>query len=245
MNTFIMSQSGGNEGLGFAIPSATVRTAFRQLKQFGQLRRQEIGVSLQTITPDMAAGLGLARDHGVIVSDVWPGSPAEKSGVMIGDILVSVDNQPAENLPTVNYFFRLRESTERVQLVVLRSKAEFLLQVTPIEDRDELGAVSAGPDADKNMVNELGILGVEIDQRIASTARGLRSPTGVIVVARVAGARGEVPLLPRDVIRSVNTRTVTTVQGLREMVRALPAGASVTLQIQRDGRLMYLSFVID
>ena len=61
VNTFIMSQSGGNEGLGFAIPSATARTVFRQLKQFGQLRRQEVGMSLQTITPEMAAALGLAQ----------------------------------------------------------------------------------------------------------------------------------------------------------------------------------------
>ena len=176
MNTFIMSQSGGNEGLGFAIPSATVRTAFRQLKQYGQLRRQEIGISMQTITPDMAEGLGLARDYGVIVSDVWPGGPAEKAGVMVGDILVSVDDQPADNLPTVNYFFRLRDSTERVQMVVLRSKSEFLLNVTAIEDRNEFDAVSAGPDAEKNIVTELGILGVEIDQRIASTrARPPRS----------------------------------------------------------------------
>ena len=61
VNTFIVSQSGGSDGLGFAIPSATVRTAFRQLKQFGQLRRQEVGMSMQTITPDMAAALGLRQ----------------------------------------------------------------------------------------------------------------------------------------------------------------------------------------
>ena len=120
VNTFIVSQSGGNEGLGFAIPSATARTVFRQLKQYGQLRRQEMGMSIQTITSGMAAALGLARDYGVIVSDVWPGGPAEAAGLMIGDILVSVDGQPADNLPTVNYNFRLRDSTEKVQLVVLR-----------------------------------------------------------------------------------------------------------------------------
>src|SRR5207244_3422842 len=67
VNTFIISQSGGNEGLGFAIPSATARTVFKQLKEFGILRRQEAGLSLQAITPTMAAALGLAQDHGVIV----------------------------------------------------------------------------------------------------------------------------------------------------------------------------------
>jgi Trypsin-like serine proteases, typically periplasmic, contain C-terminal PDZ domain len=66
-----------NEGLGFAIPSATTRTVFRQLKQYGMLRKQELGISWQTITPEMAAALSLARDYGVIVSDVWPGGPAQ------------------------------------------------------------------------------------------------------------------------------------------------------------------------
>src|SRR5579871_1183657 len=93
VNTFIMSQSGGNEGLGFAIPSATVRTAFHQLKQYGQLRRQEIGISMQTITAGMGTALGLVKNYGVIVSDVWPGGPAEAAGVKPGDILVSVDGQ--------------------------------------------------------------------------------------------------------------------------------------------------------
>jgi len=245
VNTFILSQSGGNEGLGFAIPSATVRTVFRQLKAFGQLRKQEVGMSLQTITPTMAAALGLSRNYGVIVSDVWPGGPAEAAGMKIGDVLLQVDDQPAENLPTVNYFFRLRDSPDRVQITVLRGAAQMVLSVAAVEDRNELDSVTSVTDTAKNIVRELGILGVEIDAGIAAAAKGLRNPQGIIVVARVAGATSEVPLLPRDVIRTVNNKPVTTLQGLRDALRALTPGSPVVLQIQREARLMYVSFTLD
>ena len=245
VNTFIVSQSGGNEGLGFAIPSATARTVFRQLKQYGQLRRQEIGMSMQTITSGLAASLGLVRNYGVIVSDVWPGGPAEAAGLMIGDILVSVDGQPAENLPTVSYNFRLRDSEDPVQLVVLRGAAEQRLSVAPVEDRSELDSLSGEADPQKNLVAELGIIGVEIDPRIAAAAKGLRGPYGVVVIARAAGAAGEVPVQPKDVIRSFNNRRIATLQALRDEARALKPGAPVTLQIQREGRLMYVSFTLD
>jgi serine protease Do len=245
VNTFILSQSGGNEGLGFAIPSATARTVFRQLKQYGQIRRQEIGMSIQTITPGMAQALGLPRDYGVIVSDVWPDGPAQAAGLKVGDVLASVDGQPAENLPTVTYYFRLRDTTDPVKLVVLRANGQQTLSITPVEQRNPLDSVSSMADPTKSLVQELGILGVEIDARIATASSGLRDPWGIIVVARAAGASTEVPLQPRDVIRSVNNQYVTTLQRLRDAVHNLKPGTPVTLQVQRDGRLMYISFTME
>ncbi|HEY2153823.1 MAG TPA: trypsin-like peptidase domain-containing protein [Vicinamibacterales bacterium] len=245
INTFILSQSGGNEGLGFAVPSATVRTVFRQLKEFGHLRRQEIGVSLQTITPSMATSLNLVRNYGVIVSDVFPGGPAEKAGVKVGDVLVSMDGQPADNLPSVSYSLRLRESTDNIRLVVIRGGAEQTLSVATVEERSGLDGVSATADPEKGLVPRLGILGVEIDERIAAVATGLRDPFGIIVVARAEGATSEVPLQPRDVIRSVNNRMTVTLLALKDALGALPPGSPVTLQVQREGRLMYLSFTLE
>jgi len=245
VNTFIVSQSGGNEGLGFAIPSATVRTAVRQLRQFGYLRRQEIGMSIQTITPTLASSLVLPRDYGVIVSDVWPGGPAAAAGLQVGDILVSVDGRPAENVPTVSYSFRLRDSTDPVQLVVMTAGKQRSLRVTPVEVRSDFDAVSAMADPEKNLVPELGILGVEIDKDIAAAATGLRDPHGVIVVARAAGGSSDAPLQEKDVIRRLNNQAIATLQGLRDAIRALTPGAPVTLQIQREGRLLYLPFTFD
>jgi serine protease Do len=245
VSTFIMSQSGGNEGLGFAIPSATARTVYRQLKQYGHIRRQEVGMSLQTITPDLAASLNLARDYGVIVSDVWPDGPALAAGLAVGDILVSVDGQPADNLPTVSYNFRLRDSPNNVVLVVLRGQAQISVSIKPGEERSVFDTVSSMADTEKNLVPALGIIGLEIDAKIAASATGLRDPYGIIVVARAAGAASEVPILPRDIIRSVNDRRIVTLQALKEAIGSLKPGGPVTLQIQRDGRLMYVSFTFE
>src|SRR3954471_16592083 len=245
VNTFILSQSGGSDGLGFAIPSATARTVFRQLKQFGQLRREEVGMTIQTLTPVMSQSLGLSRDYGVIVADVWPGGPAEAAGLNGGDILVSIDGHPAENVPTVNYFFRLRDSSDPVQMVVARGGKTQTLRVTAVEEKSEFDSVSTMADPQQNLVPELGILGVEIDARIAAAARGLRDPQGIIVVARAAGATSEVPLLARDVVRSLNNRPTPTLSVLRDLVKGLKPGSPVTLQIQREGRLMYVSFTLE
>ena len=100
-------------------------------------------------------------------------------------------------------------------------------------------------DPAKNLVAELGIIGVEIDAQIAATATGLRDPYGIIVVARTAGAASDVPLLPRDIIRSMNNRRVASLNSLRESMRSLTPGTPVTLQIQREGRLMYVSFTFE
>lgn len=245
VNTFILSQSGGSEGLNFAIPCATARTVFKQFIKYGQLRRQEIGIGIQTITPIMAVALGLPRDYGVIVSDVLPNSPAEASGVKPGDVLVSIDGQPADNLPSVNYMFRLRDSTDNVQLVALRGASQQTFSVPAVEVKSEFDNVASMADAEKNLVAPLGVVGIEIDQRILSVAKGLRGSYGIIVAARAAGATAEVPLAVGDVIRDLNGKPMNTLETLRSSLRTLPNGAPITLQIQREGRLMYLAFTLD
>jgi serine protease Do len=245
MDTFILSQSGGNEGLGFAIPSATIRVAFRQLKQYGRLRRQEIGVGIQTITPALASGLGLQRDYGVIISDVQPGGPAEAAGLHPGDILLSVDNQPAENVPTVSYNFLQRDSGEKAGVEVLRGGLRLTFDIPVLEEKHDIDGVLALATPEKNLVPELGILGIEIDRRIAPLVAGLRNSYGIITAARTSGGSREVPLIPGDVIIALNNRSILTLDALRAALKQLNPAAPAVLQIERDGKLLYISFTLD
>ena len=91
----------------------------------------------------------------------------------------------------------------------------------------------------------MGILGIEIDPRIATAAIGLRDPYGIVVAARATGARSEVPVLPRDVIRSLNKTNLFSLVQLRSVLRELKPGTPVTLQVQREGRLMYIAFTYE
>jgi hypothetical protein len=156
-----------------------------------------------------------------------------------------MDGQPTDNLPTVVYNFRLRDSTDPVKLVVLRGKEQQTLSVPAVEQRSDFDSVAAQADPEKNLIPELGILGIEIDPRIAAAATGLRGPNGVIVAARAAGATSEVPLLPRDVIRSLNNRPIASLQDVREAIKRSTRGAAMTLQIQREERLMYVTFLFE
>jgi serine protease Do len=193
----------------------------------------------------MATGLGLPRNYGVIISDVLPGGPAEGAGLMIGDVLVAIDGQPADNLPSVNYYFLLRDSSEKVQVTVLRGKKEETFSMSPVDERQDMDELTSLVDPQKNLVPGLGIIGLELDKKTASMLRGLRDPYGIVVTARATGSTGDVPLLPGDVIRSLNTEPMTTLEKLRNAVKAVSPGVPVVLQIQRDGKLMYVPIILE
>jgi len=245
VNTFILSQSGGNEGLGFAIPSGVVGVVYKQLRKYGHLHRVQIGIGIQTITPTLAAALKLPRDYGVMISDVIPDSPAEAAGLQIGEVLVAVDGRAVENVPFVAFRFSSLEAGEKVHLDVLRGNDRLAFDVPAVNATHDMDQVASLADPEKNLVPTLGILGIEIDQKIAAMVPDLRDPFGIFVAARATGASVEVPLLTGDVIRTLNGQPMTTLDHLREALKALPPGAPVALQIQRDQKLQFLAFTLE
>jgi len=245
INTFILTQSGGNEGIGFAIPSGVVNVAYQQIRKFGHIHRTQIGIGMQTISPVLAAAMNLPRSYGVIVSDVVPDSPAMAAGVHVGDVLLTVDGRLADSIPFVSFRLMSVDAGAKVHLEVLRDKQKLAFDIPVLEAPHEMDQIASLADPEKNLVRPLGIIGIEIDQKIAAMTSDLRDPFGILVVARSNDATGDIPLAAADVIRTLNGQPMTTLERLRATLKSLQPGAPVVLQIQREERLLFLAFTLD
>jgi serine protease Do len=245
INTFILTEGGGNEGLGFAIPSAIVAFAYPQLRRYGHVHRGETGMAVQAITPSLAAGLKLPGASGVIVSDVAPGSPADAAGLKVQDIITSVDGSPVVNLPSLGTRLFMRRGGEKIKLGVLRAAEKLSIDVLVVEAPHDVDRFADLADPDKSLVSKLGIVGLEIDPKLAATLPGLRVSSGVIVAAKAADPSVDTSLNTGDVIHALNGVQVETIAALRSAVDHLAPNTSVALQIERNGRLMFVSFELD
>jgi serine protease Do len=246
INTLILSEGGGSEGLGFAIPARIVRFVYQDLRKYGHVHRVEIGAVAQNITPSLAEGLGLSRSWGVIVSDVNPGGAAETAGLKIEDIIISADDRPIDTLPALNAAMYLHPLDEVMKLVVLRGGEKKVLYVPVSEHRDPMDKLIDTVDPDQSLVPRLGILAVDLNEQIRSIAGNLRNPSGVVVIARAANLIGpETGLKTGDVIHSVDKTPVDSVESLRARLRGLKPSAPVVLQVERDGQLQWLAFEME
>jgi serine protease Do len=245
VNTFILTQGGGSEGLGFAIPSATVAFAYKQLRKYGHVHRGEIGIALQAITPTLAAGLKLPIESGVIISDVVAGSPADSVGLKVQDIVTSIDGRPANNLPAIETRLFMRSGGERIKLGVLRGTEKRSFDVVLVERPHDVDQVALLADPVKNLVSKLGIVAVEIDPQIAASLTGLRIDSGVVVAAKSADPNVDVSLSTGDIIHAINGSPVSTLEGLRSTLDHLSANTPVVLQIEREGKLMFIAFKME
>jgi serine protease Do len=131
INTFILSQGGGSEGLGFAIPARVVDFVYRSLRNHGHVHRVEIGAGAQEITPTLAEGLHLPQRWGVVVDDVTPDGPAAAAGLKIQDIILTADDRRIETLPSLSAALYLHRLDQVVKLEILRGNEKKTLYVRP------------------------------------------------------------------------------------------------------------------
>ncbi len=245
VNTLMLSRSGGYEGLGFAAPSNIVRTVYEQIRAHGRVRRGDIGVRAQTITPELAAGLGLARSSGVLLADVLPRSPAAAAGLAAGDVVVALDGKAMENSRQLQVGLYRRFVGDVVTLDVLRDGRTAAYPVAMTERLDALAGTATDPR--RNLVPKLGVLAVALDPRVARLLPAVRRGQGVVVLSTVSGAieARDGGLEPGDVIYSVNRSAVTELDGLRATLDGIRPGDPVVLHLERKGELMFLAFLAE
>lgn len=237
INTFIVSPSGSSAGVGFAAPSNIVRSVYEQIRKNGSVRRGEIGVGVQTVTPTLATALGLKRDWGVMISDVAPSSSAEAAGLEIKDIIVSINGKTVENARQfeVNIYSKAGET---VTLELLRGASQTTKQVAVLErpaDKEQLLSKLQGV-----VISRLGIFAVDLDEKVTPLLPTLRALRGVVVATQSSEPIGfNDPLLPGDVIYSVDGNKVGSVKELDSALSTIKPGQSIALQLERQGQLRF------
>ena len=243
INTFIVSESGGSQGLGFAIPSVVIAAAYPQLRQYGHLRRGMVGLGVQAITPALAEGLQLPRTTGVLVSDVLPDTPAADAGVDVRDIITTLNGRPIDSVPALTLALNTFHAGESVTLGLIRGTQSLAVPIVVIERPDDIEQLSDLGDPNRDAVPRLGIVGVDLAAAPPALVSDLRISTGVLVAARREDADVDSPLMAGDVIHAVNSISVRSLDGLQVLADGFKSNTEVVLQIEREHRLTFVTVV--
>nr|WP_156831111.1 DegQ family serine endoprotease [Arhodomonas aquaeolei] len=227
INTAILSRSGGNIGIGFAVPINLASQVMDQLIKYGEVHRGVLGVRVQDVTPDIAEAMGLDDRHGALISQVSPDSAAEKAGLKAGDVVTEVDGKPIGDAAELAKVIGLREVGEQVKLTVVRDGETQTIKAKVGKRPDEAtqATVEGGPLE--------GIQVGELDER--SKLYGKVEGVLVTGVSRDAPAAGT--LQPGDVITSVNRQPVTSVA---EFNRAASGKDKLLLHVRRGNAALFV-----
>ena len=246
INTFIVSQSGGNEGVGFAVPSNIAKNVFTQIRSTGRVARGEIGVYAQTVTAALAEGLGLSQEWGVVLGDVLPGKPADMTGLKVGDFILALNGKIMENGRQFDVNLYGHSIGDLVSLEVLRGSQKLNFRVRVIEREDDFGHLLEMVTPENSLVPKLGILGLDIDGQIAKILFPPRKLGGVLIAARSPGSPyWQAEFLPGDVIYAINGKEITRLASLRSRLAELGTGDPVVVQVQRQETLRFIAFEIE
>ena len=239
VNSAIFSQSGGNVGIGFAIPIDLAKKVVEQLRKNGRVVRGWLGVRAQDVTAAMAQSLGLTRSPAemAVVTEVTEGSPAAEAGIKTGDIIVEFNGKP---VPRSHDFPGVIADTapgQRITLKIVREKKEQTVAV-------KIGELADDNDPNQQLEARDPELGLRVQRITPEAARrlGLSSSRGVLVMEVQPGSPADqVGIEPADVIREVNQRPVTNVKDFERATRQGRRGDRILLLVQRGDNAVFFA----
>ena len=240
VNTAILSRSGTSSGVGFAIPAAMARQVITAaIGGEHTVVRPWLGARTQAVTPDVARSLGLPAPRGVVVTDVWPGGPAQRAGLKVGDVILDVGGEAVNDEGGATYQFGSRRPGETVPVRILRDNAERGLTVRaepPPGGRGDERTISGRNPFEGATVATLSPAVADEIGVDPFAGKG-----GGVVVTRVAqGFAQQAGLKPGDMIREVNGRAIGSINDLNA---ALGGGGKIwRVTIQRGGRIITAAF---
>jgi serine protease Do len=240
INTAILSHgSGGNEGIGFAIPVNLARDVMNQILDHGKVTRGYLGIVVQPITPAMAKVLGQGEPKGVLVGDVSPKGPAQTSGVERGDIILELNGNAINDSNELRNTISMMQPGEPVKLQIVRNGSTQNLTV-------KLGELPNSKEQAENSqegASKDAFEGVSVDNLDANTAKqlGLPASTKGVVVTGIdpASPKADSGLREGDVIQEVNHLRVHNVSEFQEAMRK--AGNSALLLVDRRGTTLFIA----
>jgi len=237
VNTAIFSPSGGNIGIGFAIPANQASDVIESLKARGYVSRGKLGVQIQSVTAELAQGLELEEARGALVSNVVDGSPAEQAGIRVGDVIVGFNGEQVEDADMLPELVANAGPGAESEVTVLREGERRVIDVTLAElERTAAKARSEGDRGDDGL--RLGIRVAPVNDEVRARLDLAESVTGAVVVdVRRGSPAARAGLKPGDVIMQASGESVDSPQALIEAVEG--GSDQLTMLINRRGNQFF------
>ena len=235
INTAIFSRTGGNLGIGFAIPINSAKEILPELISKGKVTRGWLGVSIQRVTPEIAQALGLEKNQGALVSSVVEGSPAAQAGVQAGDVIVEFAGERIDDSSKLPAIVARTEVGKNVNMTVFRDKKRMPLSVKIAELKEE-EVVASAPQS-----GNLGMTVQNMTPELAKTL-GLNRAEGVVITSvEPQSTAAEAGLQRGDVVLEVDRKKISNAAELRKTLEQAKPGANLLFLIQRGGNSVFLA----